>query len=215
MTARRPVVVGLTGNIATGKSAVGKMMAELGAEVIDADLIAHQVMLPGTQEHQKILDAFGESIALASGGIDRRRLGQLVFSSPEAMRQLEAIVHPRTIAEVRRRTASTSARVIVHEAIKLVESGMADECDEVWVTTCAREVQIERLIQHRGMTLRQATLRVDAQAPQELKLSRADIVIDTNGDLSHTRKQILAAWERFPAAGHDQSHQGLPSVLMS
>ena len=195
-TAGDPVLIGLTGNIATGKSTVARMLVDLGAEDIDADKVAHGVMRPGEPAHSAIVDAFGAEVLSADGTIDRKRLGQLVFSDPEALEHLEAIVHPTTVRAIEDRIAGSPADVIVIEAIKLFESGLAQRCDIVWVTTCRRDQQIQRLMEGRGLTRAEARQRVDAQRPQEERAALADVVIDNSGSLAETRQQVAEAWNR-------------------
>lgn len=197
----RPLLIGLTGNIATGKSTVANMLAELGAATIDADSVAHRTMRAGTQVHTGIVEAFGPQILTSDGEIDRARLGDLVFSDEEALARLEAIVHPATLEAIARRVAATAADVVVIEAIKLIASGLADRCDSVWVTTCRPEQQIERIVAERGLTRAQARQRVEAQRPQEERVARADVVIDNAGPLSATREQVEAAWKRVLERG--------------
>jgi dephospho-CoA kinase len=191
------LIIGLTGNIATGKSTVARMLVDLGAEAIDADKVAHELMRAGTPVYEGIIRAFGRDILGPDGEIDRRRLASIVFADPTALARLEAFVHPATIAEVNRRTSATGGKVVVHEAIKLIESGMADACDVVWVTTCRPEQQIQRIISARGLSRSEATQRVVAQPPQDNKIARADLVIDTSQDLGRTRAQVEAGWKRL------------------
>jgi dephospho-CoA kinase len=190
-------LIGLTGNIGTGKSTVAAMLAELGAEVIDADRVAHEVMQAGTLAHRRIVEAFGLEVLDPDGEIDRARLGAIVFADPAALMRLEAIVHPATLEAINRRIAATSADVVVVEAIKLIESGIADGCYSVWVTACRPQQQVHRIVGGRGLSRAQAEQRVQAQPPQEEKIARADVVIDTTGSLSRTRAQVQAAWERL------------------
>lgn len=194
-----PVLIGLTGNIGTGKSTVARMLADLGAEVIDADQVTREVMWAGTPVHAAIVEAFGPAVLAVGGEIDRRRLGDIVFADPAALVRLEAIVHPATLAVIGRRVAASSVDVVVVEAIKLIEAGMADGCDSVWVTTCRPEQQIARIIDARGLSRAEAQRRVQAQPPQEAKVARADVVIDTSGMLARTREQVRQAWERLMA----------------
>lgn len=199
---RRPFVIGITGNIGTGKSTVAHMLGDLGAEVIDADQVAHRVMQLGTETYARVVDAFGPTILTASGEIDRGELGAVVFSNPDALALLEDIVHPAALEMIDRRIAWAAADVVVIEAIKLIESGLADECDTVWVVTCRRDQQIERVVQQRGLSREEAALRVEAQAPQEEKVVHADVVIDNSGSLAETRGQVRAGWDRvIPRAG--------------
>lgn len=188
------LLIGLTGNIATGKSTVAEMLARLGALTIDADKVAHRVMQPGTRVHSEILDVFGSQILTDGGHIDRRRLGELVFTDEEALKQLEAIVHPATLEAIEDLISSASEDVVVIEAIKLVESGLAERCDNVWVTTCRPEQQIERIMDARGLTRAQARQRVEAQVSQDTHVARADVVVDNSGSISETWEQVLEAW---------------------
>jgi dephospho-CoA kinase len=189
-----PYIIGLTGNIGTGKSTVAGMLAELGAEVIDADRVAHGVMQAGTPAHAAVVETFGPGVLAPGGEIDRKRLGAIVFADPTALAQLEAIAHPATIEAVQRRIGDVSASVVVVEAIKLIEAGMADAYNSVWVTVCRQEQQIRRIMDARGLSQAEAELRVRAQPPQEAKISRADVVIDNSYSLSRTRAQVQAAW---------------------
>lgn len=190
----RPFLIGLTGNIATGKSEVAHLLARLGAEVIDADAVAHQVMRPEGPAYRAVLEAFGPEIVTAEGAIDRARLGAIVFRDPAALQRLEAAVHPATLAEVERRIAQATRPVVVVEAIKLIESQMHLRCDTLWVVTAPRALQIARLISTRGLSEEQAALRVDAQPPQEEKIALADRVLVNDGDLDHLRRQVETAW---------------------
>ncbi len=193
-----PYRIGLTGNIATGKTTVARILHALGAEHIDADRVAHAVMAPGGPAYEAVVADFGEKILADDGAIDRQALGAIVFNDAEALARLEADVHPPTIAEVNRRIARSDAPVVVVEAIKLLESGMAEQYDAVWVTTCPRQEQMRRLIEGRDMAQSEAARRVDAQSPPAEKLARADVVIDTGGTLAETRAQVRAAWDAIP-----------------
>ncbi len=192
-----PRTIGLTGNIACGKSTVAAMLRDLGAEVIDADQVAHQVMAPPGPVFDAIVREFGPGILARDGTIDRRKLGAIVFADPVALRRLDQLVHPATSATLRGMAVTSTAPVVVIEAIKLVEAGTSRWCDEVWVVTCRREQQIERLMAQRGLDRADAERRVDAQTPVEAKLPYATTVIDASGTLADTRRQVLAAWQRF------------------
>ncbi|HDQ34922.1 MAG TPA: dephospho-CoA kinase [Chloroflexi bacterium] len=195
-----PYRIGLTGNIATGKSNVGQCLQALGADFIDADKVAHEVMAPGGAAYRAVVAHFGDEILASDGSIERRALGAIVFNDPEALRQLEQLVHPPTIAEVERRIQASRAPVVVVEAIKLLESGMAETYDAIWVTTCAEEEQVTRLMHSRGLSRAEALRRIHAQPPQAEKLARADVVIHTGGTKAATRAQVVAAWEQIPSA---------------
>jgi dephospho-CoA kinase len=193
-------LIGLTGNIATGKSAVAKMLNELGATVIDADALVHELQRSGTPTYDAIVAAFGRSILDRAGEIDRKALGSIVFSDPSRLRVLESILHPAVAIESQRRIATATTHVIVYEAIKLIEAGRADMCDAIWVVTARADVQLERLMRTRGLSEADARQRIDAQPPQSEKLKYATVVIDNNGPLSETQQQVRAAFE---AIGHE------------
>lgn len=191
------ILIGLTGNIATGKSQVARMLAELGARVVDADKVAHELMRPGGPAFTAVVDAFGPQILTTDGLIDRARLGSIVFRDPAALRRLEVAVHPATIAEVNRRITQATEPVVVIEAIKLIESGMHRRYDALWVVTAPRSLQIARLMATRELTEQEAALRVDAQPPQEEKAALADLVIANDGDLAALRQKVEAAWAQI------------------
>ncbi|MCS7061083.1 MAG: dephospho-CoA kinase [Anaerolineae bacterium] len=188
-------LIGLTGNIATGKSHVARVLRSLGAQVIDADAIARQVVEKGRPALAEIARVFGPSVLTEAGELNRRALGAIVFSDPARLRQLEAITHPAVHAEIERLLAAMpSDAIAVIEVIKLFEAGWAERCDQVWVTTCSTEEQIRRLIASRGLSEAEARARVEAQNPQEDKIARADVVIDTSGSPEQTEAQVHRAW---------------------
>ena len=189
------IIIGLTGNIGTGKSTVLQMLAELGAEIIDADKLAHEVIAPGGPAYGAVVETFGQDIVKPDGQIDRGKLGDIVFRDPEALARLEALVHPAVLARTQELIEQAEAPVVVVEAIKLLESGLARQlCDAVWVVTCRPEQQLARVMAQRGLTEAQARLRMEAQPPQEEKIAQADVVIDNSGTIEETRKQVRAAW---------------------
>ena len=187
-------VIGLTGNIASGKSAVTRMLAELGADVVDADLVAHEALAAGAEEAARIAERFGAEVMRPDGAVDRAALGRVVFADPQALADLEAIVHPGVRRRVYDRLDHSTADVAVLEAIKLLEGPLVDHVHTVWVVAAPREVRIERLVRDRGLTREDAAQRVDAQNPEEEKIERADVVIHNDGSLDELRAQVLAAW---------------------
>jgi dephospho-CoA kinase len=192
-----PFVLGLTGNIACGKSTVGQLLAARHAvEYVDADRVVHALYAPGTPETRAIAARFGEHLLGADGTLDRRRLGDLVMADPAALRVLEAILDPGVMRAIDDRLAHTSARVVALDAIRLIESGLAARCQAVWVVVCDRAVQVERLMATRGLSLAQAELRVAAQAPPEDKLRYATAVLHNHGSLDDLAAQLEAAWQR-------------------
>ena len=196
----RPFLIGLTGNIATGKSEVARLLGALGARVIDADRVAHEVMAPGGAAYGPVVEAFGTHILAPDGTIDRGRLGYEVFRDPGALRRLEALTHPATIGKVGQRIATATEPVVVVEAIKLIESGMHRAYDELWVVTSPRALQIQRLMERRGLNEVEARLRVDAQPPQEDKVAVADRVLVNDRGLDDLRRQVEAAWKEIQPA---------------
>lgn len=188
-------LIGLTGNIATGKSTVAKMLRDLGATVIDADALVHELQRPGTPAYEAIVAAFGRSILNRAGEIDRPALGAIVFTDPARLRVLESILHPAVAIESQRRIEAAPTRVVVYEAIKLIEAGRAGMCDAIWVVTARPEVQLERLMRTRHLSEADARQRIDAQPPQAEKLQHATVVIDNSGDLDETRQHVRAAFE--------------------
>jgi dephospho-CoA kinase len=205
---RHPFLIGLTGNIATGKSLVAHMLAELGARVIDADRIAHAVMEPGGPAYRPVVEAFGQGILAADGTVDRARLGAIVFRDPLELARLERAVHPATTAQVDRLIAATAKPVVVIEAIKLIEAGMHRHCDVLWVVTAPRELQIARLMALRGLSKAEAALRVDAQPPQSEKAALADLVIANDDSLEALRQKVEAAWAPIGRRARRRQGQG-------
>lgn len=196
-----PYILGLTGNIASGKTTVGLMLLELGAFTYeDADQVVHELYLPGRPLVERLAEAFGPSVVGPDGGIDRQRLGQLVFGDPATLRRLEAIVHPAVqealVARLRR---IPPEGVGVLDAVKLVESGYAPLCHAVWVVTCPEEIQFRRLVEQRGLSPEEARARLAAQPPLAPKLAAASEVIPNDGSLDRLREQVTAVWQRFRA----------------
>ena len=191
-------VIGLIGHIATGKSTVARMLAALGACVIDADRLAHATMLPGAPAYAPIIARFGLSVVGCCGQIDRARLGAIVFADAAALADLESIIHPPVVSEALARIDACLEPVCVLEAIKLHQSGLHHHCHTVWAVACSRDEQVQRLMVNRGLSRAQAELRIDAQDPAEETLRRADRVIENSGDLENTWRQVCAAWDALP-----------------
>lgn len=190
-------VIGLTGNIATGKSTVLEMLKALGAEIIDADALAHEVIAPHTPQWEAIVRAFGPKLLAPDGEIDRLALGEIVFQDPEALRRLEGIVHPGVDRQIRQAIAASERPVVVIEAIKLLEAGLIRQCDALWVVTASSEQQLERLMSKRGLSEAAARLRIEIQPSQEEKVALADVVIDNSGSLEETRRQVERHWRQI------------------
>jgi dephospho-CoA kinase len=189
------LIIGLTGNIATGKSTVLHYLAARGVHVIDADKLTHQAMAPAGPAYPAIVAAFGAGIVNADGTINRPALGKVVFADPAALRRLEAIVHPAVFALAQREIAGTAAQVIVIEAIKLLEAqNLVKLCSEIWVVTASEETQLRRLRETRGMDAAEAHRRMAAQSPQADKIKRADRVIVNDGTPAELQTQLDAIW---------------------
>lgn len=193
-------VIGLTGNIATGKSVVRKMLEHLGAYGIDADALAHRAILPEAPGYKPVLDTFGRWILGPDEKIDREKLGRIVFSDPEALRRLETVVHPLVEQAIDLLVRRSKQKVIVVEAIKLLESGLDTNCDAIWVTYAPPHEQLQRLRRKRKLSEMVARQRIAAQSPQEAKVGAADVVIRNDSTYESTWRQVLSAWQQlFPA----------------
>lgn len=190
-------IIGLTGNIATGKSSVLRMLERLGAKAIDADALAHQVMEPQTPVWLAIVEAFGEGILQPDGRIDRKRLGGIVFSDPAALKRLERMVHPAVIARTMEMIQQATQPIVAIEAIKLIEAGMHHQCHSLWVVTCTPQQQLERLMKSRDLSEEEAKLYIAAQPPPAEKLKLADVIIDNSGTMEQTWQQVKREWERI------------------
>jgi len=188
-------IIGLTGNIATGKSVVRRMLEHLGAYTIDADALAHRVIAKDAPGYKRVLDTFGKWLVTKDEQIDRGKLGKLVFADAEALKQLEAIIHPYVRQAVDLLIRRSTQPVVVIEAIKLLEGDLRKECDSIWVTDAPQQVQVERLVRKRGLSREDALQRINAQAPQQEKLAAANIVIKNNGSYDELWKQVVEGWK--------------------
>lgn len=187
-------VIGLTGNIATGKSLIRKMLEHLGAFGIDADGLTAQAMSKRAPAYQPVLETFGNWILNEAGEINRQSLGKVVFADPEALAKLEAIVHPIVRGAIHTLVGRATQQVVVIEAIKLFESGLADECDAVWVVDAPEDLQLDRLVMKKGLSAVEASQRMAAQGPQSEKIARADVVIRNTGSFEGPWEQVQKEW---------------------
>jgi len=197
---RAALVIGLTGNIGCGKSTVGAILQSFGAAYLDADAIVHRLLAPGTPTAARVVAQFDGRITRPDGSIDRRALGAIVFNDPAALQTLEQIVHPAVLDEVHARIAHSEHEVLVVDAVKLIESGLADEVDSLWVVTCPRQLQLERLMRDRGLSAEEANARIDAQPPQEERARRADVVIHNAGTREELVARVTEAYQQTRAA---------------
>lgn len=196
-------VIGLTGGIGSGKSTVAAMLAGLGAVVIDADKVGHEIYRPGTDGFRRVVDAFGAAIVAADGTIDRRRLGARVFGDPAALARLNALVHPLIGDEIRRRiqtalaanesAAPGAGRPIVIEAAIMLEAGWRF-FDRIWVVVVSREVAIARVTASRGLARHDVEQRIEAQISNDERRRVADLVIENDGTVAELRAKVEAAW---------------------
>ena len=198
------VRVGLTGGIASGKSLVAAELAARGAIVIDADVLAREVVEPGTPALAAIVERFGRQV-LTDGQLDRSRLGEIVFADPLARRDLERIVHPAVRARaIELERAAEGAAVVVHVIPLLVETGQQQNFDFVVTVDVDQETQIRRLMARNGFSRAEAEARIAAQATREDRRAAADVVLDNTGTLAQLRDQIAALWAVLTSAAARQ-----------
>lgn len=194
-------LIGLTGGIASGKSTVARRLVEHGAVHIDADELARRVVEPGKPAFNAIVEEFGHGVVRRDGGLDREKLGELVFNDHEARAKLNAIVHPavRELSArlIERAEHDDADAVVVYDVPLLVEASVDHPFDLVVVTNAPRRTQVKRLVEERGFEPGQAEARVDAQADNAERLAIADVVIDTDGSIAHTMSQTDALWHRI------------------
>jgi len=194
------LVLGLTGSIASGKSSIAAMFADLGATVVSADQLAREVVAPGSATLQALVEAFGPSLVDAAGILDREALAQRVFDDPQARARLNAITHPAIarLAEARlRELRALKVPLVIYEAPLLFEAGAAQRVDLVLTVMLDPAVQRQRLAGRDRLTPAQMQARIDAQWPQAEKIARADFVIDNSGPLAETRRQVAAHYQHL------------------
>jgi dephospho-CoA kinase len=191
-------VIGLTGGIGSGKSTVSDMLRAKGAAAVYADQIGHEVYRPGTPVWDQVVAAFGRQVVGDDGQIDRRKLGQIVFSDAEARQRLDAITHPpmeqmmsERLEELRRQ----GTRVAVLEAAILIEAGWDHLADEIWVTVVSPEVAAQRSMERSGLSRERAEARIAAQLSNEERLKHAHVVIDTNCSLAEVAQRVDKLWD--------------------
>ena len=186
--------IGLTGGIATGKSTVSAMFVEKGAQLIDADQVAREVVRPGHPVLERVVERFGQAILHSDGTLNRAKLGELVFNRPEERKALEEIMHPAIRKMMLERMEALESeypgRLVVVDVPLLYESRIESYFEQVVVVYASEDVQLERMIKNRGMTREAAVKRLQAQLPIEVKKNKADVVIDNNGDLEATAEQV-------------------------
>ena len=187
------LVIGLTGGIGTGKSEVSRILKELGAEVIDADRVGHEAYSPHNGIWREVVDTFGERVLGPAGEIDRKQLGAIVFSDPEAMVRLNAIMHPRMADIIREkigRLREQGGSLVVVEAALLIEAGWEPLVEEIWVTSSTEEQVEERLRHRNGLSEEQIRSRVRAQMPFEERARHAQVVVENSGSLEELKEEV-------------------------
>ncbi|HYL43339.1 MAG TPA: dephospho-CoA kinase [Ktedonobacteraceae bacterium] len=194
-----PRIIGLTGNIACGKTAVGHMLLELGAErYIDADEVVHKLYDSGQPIALQVAAAFGDKVLAADGSVDRKALGAIVFQDAAALQRLEAIVHPAVgLALVNELAPVSEAGIAIIDAVKLLEGNSGKFCQSKWLVICPEEQEVARLIARNALSVEEAWARIRAQSPVQPRLALVDEVIDNGGTLEQTRRQVISAFERF------------------
>ena len=194
-----PRIIGITGNIACGKTVVGHMLIELGAErYIDADAVVHKLYQRGQSIAVNVAETFGPGVVASNGDIDRKALGAIVFQDSVAMRRLEGIVHPAVSKAMANELAHVSSTgIAVIDAVKLLEGGSGKFCQSKWMVICTEELEYKRLIARSSLKPEEAWARIKAQPSVDERLPLVDEVIDNSGSLDETRRQVKAAYERF------------------
>ena len=195
-----PFLIGVTGGIASGKSTVVGMLRDLGAEAIDADLIYHGLVAPGSALLSDIASRFGPEVIAPDGSLDRKALGNIVFADPASLTDLDRITHPAVIAAIDDLVAASASPVVTVDAVKLIESGHAAHCDSVWLVDCPPEQQVERLVTNRGLDRSEAERRVASRVWTPDLARHVDVTIDNGTGLATTRQQVAAAWGATAAA---------------
>ncbi|MEW6297301.1 MAG: dephospho-CoA kinase [Thermodesulfobacteriota bacterium] len=193
--------IGLTGGIGSGKSTVSQLLAELGAFVIDADKVGHEIYLPGKEAWHKVVEAFGRDILAADQTIDRKKLGAVVFRSGEARKQLNAIVHPLMFHDIKRRITAKRAegftKPIVVEAAILIEANWLPLVDEVWVVITGKSAVLERVAAQRGLSPQDTEARIASQLADAERMKYAHVVIPNDGSVADLRERITREWQRL------------------
>jgi dephospho-CoA kinase len=191
------VVIGLTGGIGTGKSQVARILEELGAAVIDADIVGHEAYLPETKAWHQVVEAFGEDVLAPSGEVDRKKLGSVVFSDAHALERLNAIMHPRMYEMIQSRIQKLQEdgrNVVVVEAAILIEAKWTPLIDELWITAAAEDGVVQRLQGRSNLQESDIRARIHSQMPQEERLEHADVIIDNAGTLTDLRDRVEKVW---------------------
>jgi dephospho-CoA kinase len=198
-------LVGLTGGIASGKSFVASLLADLGASTIDADEVAREVVSLGSPGLSAVVSEFGADVLLPSGELDRPKLGGIVFSDPQSRMRLEAILHPLIKVRTTELINSQSSEIVVYSVPLLVEAKVDYPFDSVITVEAGSENQVERLVRSRSLTEDEARKRVSAQTTEAMRVERADYVIDSSGSKDETKSQVDRIWQQLVSAARDKA----------
>jgi dephospho-CoA kinase len=192
------MIIGLTGGIASGKSTAADYLKQKGAEIIDADKIAHQVSKKGEKGWQKVVNEFGEEILKENDEFDRAKLAKIVFSDPVKRKKLESILHPIIIDKMKKKANEylSQAKIVVFMAPLLFETGIDEFCDQVWLIAVDREEQIRRIINRDEITREEAIDRIESQMTLAEKEKRSDVVINNNGTIEELKEKIDYYWDK-------------------
>jgi dephospho-CoA kinase len=190
----KPLIIGITGGIGSGKSTVGKMLADLGAYVLDSDTIAHELTSKGSPVLLKIRDAIGD-VLTQDGELDRKKVASIVFANDEKLKKLEGILHPEIQKEYRRLAKESGEKVVFILIPLLFEEGIENKVDEVWLCYAPEDVRLERAIKRDRSNRDEVHARMAHQIPDEMKLNKSDLVIDTSLSLDEVREQVVRAFE--------------------
>ncbi|MBZ4687240.1 MAG: dephospho-CoA kinase [Clostridiales bacterium] len=195
------LVIGLTGGIASGKTTVATILQELGAAVLDADEVAKKIVQKGKPAYKEIIKTFGRKVLTSDGDLNRKLLGKIVFNDEEKRKKLESIIHPRVkeyfLEEIQRIKEKDPQKIIVLDVPLLLESGMETLVDEVWVVAVSEELQIKRIELRDRIGRQEALKRIKAQMPLKEKLKYADRIINAEGTLEDTKRQVVSLWREI------------------
>ena len=197
-------VIGLTGGIGSGKSTVAQFLAELGAVIIDADRVGHEILKPDTELWREVVATFGQQVLTPGGDIDRKKLGEMVFGNTELLARLNQIMHPRMHAMVKAQLDEyrrQGVRVVVLEAPLLLEAGWTPLVDEVWVTVASESTVLKRLQERVGLSKEESLARIHSQLSSEERLRYADVVINTDCSLGEVKAKVRKLWDKLQSLG--------------
>jgi len=189
---KKKLIIGITGSFASGKTSVARMFKSYGAYLIDADKIAHINFKPGTEAYRKLVKEFGQAILSKGKAVDRGKLAKIVFNNNKLLQKLNKIIHPAIIRNIKSRVKHSKKRIIVLDAPLLIEAGLRSIADKLIVVKANKEIQIKRAIQKIGISRKEALQRIRSQMPLSAKVRLADFVIDNNGRIEKSKKQVRA-----------------------